>query len=79
MAANSVAPPDQADVTDWTLEVLVPLIIMLILFIGSIVLTSKTGGWEYSKKDVPAFEAYARYSQELDSICDRYAKELKVD
>jgi hypothetical protein len=36
MAANSVAPPDQADVTDWTLEVLVPLIIMLILFIGSI-------------------------------------------
>ena len=74
MAVRNVAGYNQTGATDWTLEVFVPLIIMLILFVGSIFLNLETGRSENSRKEVAAFETYAQYSQQLDSIIERYSK-----
>ena len=79
MAVHNVTGYNQIDATDWTLEIIIPLIIVLILMAGGIFLSLETGWSEYSRKEIVAFETYAQYSQELDSIKERYSKQIKTE
>ena len=79
MAVRNVTGYNQTDATDWTLEIFIPLIIVLILMAGGIFLSIETGRSEYSRKDFVAFETYAKYSQELDSISEMYSKKFNAE
>jgi len=79
MTMRNVAGYNQTGATDWTLEILIPLIIVLILLTGGILLSLETGRSERSRNDIAAFETYARYSQELDSIIKQYSEKMPTE
>jgi uncharacterized membrane protein len=79
MPMSNAPAHKQKNATDWTLEIFIPLIIVLILTAGGIFLSLETGWSEYSRKEIVAYDTYAQYSQELDSISKRCAKKINAE
>ena len=79
MVVHNIERHIQTDSTDWKFEVFVPLIIVFILMAGGIFLHLETGKSEHPKKGIVAFETYARYSKELESISEKYSEKLKAE
>lgn len=58
----------------WELEILVPLLIIMIFVVGFLVFNLESSRSEYLQKDNVAFDTYTKFSQELDSISEKYSK-----
>jgi hypothetical protein len=62
----------------WELDILVPLLIIMIFVVGFLVLNLESRGSEDPQKNSVAFDAYTKFSQELDSISEKYSKNLAL-
>lgn len=60
----------------WELEILVPLLIIMIFVVGFLVFNLESSRSEYLQKDNVAFDTYTKFSQELDSISEKYSKKI---
>jgi hypothetical protein len=60
----------------WELDILVPLLIIMIFVVGFLVLNLESRGSEDPQKNNVAFDTYTKFSQELDSISEKYSKKL---
>jgi len=64
----------KSNLTIWELEILVPLIIIMIFVVGFMFLNLESSRSQHLPKNNVAFETYTKFSQELDSISEKYSK-----
>jgi hypothetical protein len=62
----------------WELLIFVPLIILLLIMADGIFLNLAPERSEYLKVEKVADETYRQYSQRLDAISKKFAKELEA-
>jgi hypothetical protein len=62
----------------WELLIFVPLIILLLIIADGIFLNLASERSEYFKVEKVANETYRQYSQKLDAISKKFAKELEA-